>query len=70
VTHGAEITAIRNDSELSVYRNRTVGFVFQLFYLVPRLNILENVELPLIKRGTVGIDLAHKYPTRLSRGEQ
>jgi len=83
---GAELTAMRSDSELSAYRNRTVGFVFQLFYLIPRLSVLENVELPLVKRGvpkaergrlalealrTVGIEaLAHKYSTQLSGGEQ
>jgi putative ABC transport system ATP-binding protein len=83
---GTELTAIRSDSELSRYRNKTVGFVFQLFYLIPRLNVLENVELPLVKRGvpkaerrrlalealrTVGIEmLAYKYPTQLSGGEQ
>lgn len=40
-----------NDDELSDFRNKNVGFVFQLFYLIARMSILENVELPLILRG-------------------
>ncbi|MCU7787687.1 ABC transporter ATP-binding protein [Pyrobaculum sp. 3827-6] len=39
------------DDQLAEFRNRNIGFVFQLFYLIPRMSILENVELPLILRG-------------------
>ena len=38
------------DSHLAEFRNRTLGFVFQSFHLIPSLNILDNVELPLFYR--------------------
>ncbi|AEA12872.1 ABC transporter related protein [Thermoproteus uzoniensis 768-20] len=40
-----------NDDQLADFRNKNVGFVFQMFYLIPRMTVLENVELPLILRG-------------------
>lgn len=45
--------AIRNmkDKELSVFRNRHIGFIFQSFNLIPVLNVYENVEYPLMIRG-------------------
>lgn len=40
-----------HDNELSVIRNREIGFIFQGFNLIQNLTALENVELPLIYRG-------------------
>lgn len=39
-----------NDARLSEFRNHNIGFVFQSFHLIPSLNVMENVALPLIYR--------------------
>ena len=44
-------TSKLNSRQLAYFRNRKIGFVFQTFNLVNRLNVLENIELPLIARG-------------------
>ena len=40
-------TAKMSEKELAVLRNQTVGFVFQQYHLIPSMNVLENVMLPL-----------------------
>ena len=40
-----------DESELTLVRRHTIGFVFQFFHLVPRLTALENVELPMVFAG-------------------
>lgn len=75
-----------NEDQLALVRNRQVGFVYQSFNLIQRLTAIENVELPLIARGTpekvrkdrslkllsaVGLaSKRNKRPTELSGGEQ
>lgn len=75
-----------NDNQLAEIRNAKIGFIFQGFNLLPKLNALENVELPLIYRGAsakerleksrealelVGLgDRMHHKPSQLSGGQQ
>lgn len=40
-----------NDKELAFIRNKEIGFVFQAFNLLPRMTVLENVELPMAYAG-------------------
>jgi lipoprotein-releasing system ATP-binding protein len=73
-------------SRLSMFRNQTIGFVFQFHHLLPEFTALENVLMPLLLRGKskpevsnaglmmlaeVGLeDRAHHRPGELSGGEQ
>jgi len=82
---GREVSTY-SDDQLSAFRNREIGFVFQFFYLLPRENVLENVKLPLLYRNTTeknSNDMAMKalekvgmgnrknhLPTELSGGER
>jgi putative ABC transport system ATP-binding protein len=44
---GQDLTSL-DDNALSVIRNRRLGFVFQLFHLLPRVSVLQNVLLPFL----------------------
>lgn len=44
-------TGSLSDRRAAAFRNRTVGFVFQSFHLIPSLNVLQNVEMPLLYCG-------------------
>ncbi len=82
---GEEVSDLTRD-ELSEVRNRHVGFVFQTFNVLARATALENVELPLVYRGTgarrrrsmaaemlsrVGLDDRMDHlPTELSGGQR
>jgi len=41
----------KTDSELAIYRNRFVGFIFQFHHLLPEFNALENVQMPALING-------------------
>jgi len=82
---GRDVSAL-SDAELAQLRNRTIGFVFQAFSLLPRFSALDNVLLPLIYRGVrrqdrrrrarealESVGLGHRTghrPNQLSGGEQ
>ncbi len=53
ITIAANDIGAMSDDDLAVFRNQTIGFVFQSFNLLPRLTALENVELPMIYGGIV-----------------
>lgn len=75
-----------DDNELAGIRSRHIGFVFQLFNLIPRINAIRNVELPMIYAGVspqrrrqralqalTRVNLADRSlhsPTQLSGGQQ
>ena len=62
-----------SDRKLSLLRNEKIGFVFQSYNLVPYLNVLENVILPLMvygKDNEQGIELAKKLLTEVGLGEK
>jgi putative ABC transport system ATP-binding protein len=44
---GGEDVTTMSDEELSAFRGRTIGFIFQAFNLIPQLTVEENVEVPL-----------------------
>lgn len=50
ILNGTDVSKL-NDKELAHIRNKEIGFVFQAFNLLPRMNILENVELPMVYAG-------------------
>ena len=74
-----------SDKQLAAFRNQKLGFVFQSFHLINSLNVLDNVELPLLYRKVSAserrkaaeavlekVGLSHRmrhFPTQLSGGQ-
>lgn len=83
--HGKDMTQM-NESRLTMFRKRNIGFVFQSFNLIDELTVFENVELPLVylgmrkKERTIRVmavleqmNMAHRaahFPQQLSGGQQ
>lgn len=81
-----DVSKIKDDETLSFIRSKKIGFIFQQFYLLPRLNSLENITLPAIyawvgfqNRNKKALELLQKlwlqdkiksYPGELSGGQQ
>ena len=84
-TSGTIEIAGTKDKELAAFRNQKLGFVFQSFHLINSLNVLDNVELPLLYRKVSAkerrhlaeevlkkVGLSHRMrhmPTQLSGGQ-
>ncbi len=82
---GVDLSTL-NDNQLADLRNKEIGFIFQFFNLIPRMDAIGNVELPLAIKGaprgerreraaellkTVGLgERMHHKPSQLSGGEQ
>lgn len=77
-------TLAMKDNALAKFRNETLGFIFQNFHLINSLNVLDNVELPLLYRKHTGnrtqkakevlekVGLSHRmkhFPSQLSGGQ-
>ncbi len=83
--NGTDVSSLTG-KELAHIRNRELGFIFQQYNLIPKLTVLENVELPLLYKGVkaqkrkemalealnrVGLsDRCKKFPSQLSGGQQ
>jgi putative ABC transport system ATP-binding protein len=83
--HDIELTAL-DERQRTLFRRQNIGFIFQFFNLIPTLNVLENISLPLELNGipvkqarqkveplldAVGLgDRVKTFPDRLSGGEQ
>ena len=81
---GTRIESMK-DKELAAFRNKKLGFVFQSFHLINSLNVLDNVELPLLYRRMSSserkrlaqdvlakVGLSHRmrhFPSQLSGGQ-
>lgn len=77
-------TADFNDDQLAEIRNKSVGFVFQSFFLMSKTTVMENVKLPLIynnepnkeaiaKQAVAAVGLTHRlnhFSSQLSGGEK
>ena len=77
---GKDIFSLKDD-ELTIFRRRKIGFVFQSYNLVPVLNVYENIVLPIeldgnqVDRGYVDqviatLGLSARLPSQLSGGQQ
>ena len=82
--HDTDVSRM-SDREAARFRNKSLGFVFQNFHLVPSLNVMDNVELPLLYGRVAAVErkervkevlnmvgLSHRmkhFPSQLSGGQ-
>ena len=63
---GEDVLAM-NDNAKAKLRNKTLGFIFQQYNLLPKLNLLENVELPLLYAGIPAAERRERAMESLKR---
>lgn len=64
---GGQDTSEMGDDELANIRNKMIGFIFQQYNLLPKLNLLENVELPLLYAGVATAERRERAMNSLKR---
>ncbi|HSH12335.1 MAG TPA: ABC transporter ATP-binding protein [Desulfurivibrionaceae bacterium] len=69
ILYNGEELATKNDQERSLFRNRTVGFVFQFHHLLPEFTALENVMMPGFIAGQPAKEVREKALRLLTRVE-
>jgi putative ABC transport system ATP-binding protein len=67
----AEDISRYQDEKLTLYRRRSIGFIFQFFNLLPNLTVLENISMPLLLNGSDDEDIVRMYIKRIGlRGKE
>jgi putative ABC transport system ATP-binding protein len=82
IVNGENITVF-TDENLTLYRRKKIGFIFQFFNLLPNITVFENISMPLLLNGAEDrekvfqymkrinlVGKEDKYPYQLSGGEQ
>ena len=64
---GGEDVSDMTDDELAGIRNKMIGFIFQQYNLLPKLDLLENVELPLLYAGVPATERRERAMASLER---
>ncbi len=64
VVGGEEITSYREE-DLTLYRRKKIGFIFQFFNLLPNITVFENIRMPLLLNGITDERNARKFIRRM-----
>ena len=64
IVGGKDITSY-TDEQLTAYRRKKIGFVFQFFNLFPNISVLENIAMPLLLNGIDDEERANMYLSRV-----
>ena len=64
--NGEDVSELTDDEQAEI-RNRTLGFIFQQYNLIPKLSVQENVELPLLYAGMTADERAERARSQIAR---